>query len=303
MRRKTKVILFTSFLLLIFCGAVFSQTRSKRPVNIQSKVRMVISGKSRTYYPLPFEKPATINLKGPAKLKIVTRARFKPGEKNNLDYSIKYQVDGGKIEETGFTGVERSRYAVYRKGIYGIPGDKEEIIIEVGLGYHTINVFRGEKDINIAARFRYSKMKAKKRSWISLTPDHPNEPVDLVTREEMSHYYRFSEQKPLRFDIIGPTQVRVLTRPEIDYKMKGRIIYRVQVKDGKNLLNNYMLSTVKSEVTGYLKNGKLIPGKAREIVINVPSGRHRYEICPLDKDKHTLLAKLLFPKSDVKLEE
>ena len=43
--------------------------------------------------------------------------------------------------------------------------------------------------------------------------------------------------------------------------------------------------------------------KAREIVIDIPAGKHMIEIYPLDEDKNTLLGKLLFPKKDVKLKE
>ncbi len=45
------------------------------------------------------------------------------------------------------------------------------------------------------------------------------------------------------------------------------------------------------------------PGKAKEILITVPGGTHVYEILPLDKDKDSILGKVLFPKKDVKLKE
>jgi hypothetical protein len=38
-------------------------------------------------------------------------------------------------------------------------------------------------------------------------------------------------------------------------------------------------------------------------VIFVPEGKHVYEIIPLDKDKSSLLGRLLIPKKDVKLEK
>ena len=131
----------------------------------------------------------------------------------------------------------------------------------------------------------------------------PNEPVDLVTHENVVHYYRFSQKKPLKIRINGPTTMRVLTRFENHYDMKGRIDYRVQVKEDGKVIHTYLLSSVYSEVTNYKKNGRLVPGKAREFYIRVPSGRHNYTIVPLDKDKNTILARVLIPKKDVKLEE
>jgi len=85
--------------------------------------------------------------------------------------------------------------------------------------------------------------------------------------------------------------------------MKGVINYRLQVKEDKSVKNTYMLNCIGSDVTTYKKTNGKVPGKANEIVINVPDGTHLYEIVPLDKDKNTVLARILFPKQDVKLEE
>jgi len=83
--------------------------------------------------------------------------------------------------------------------------------------------------------------------------------------------------------------------------MKGKINYRIEVKEDKKLINTYMLCSDRSDVTHYKKDEKKTPGKANEIVINVPSGTHSYELMPLDN--YTVLARILFPKKDIKLEE
>ena len=102
--------------------------------------------------------------------------------------------------------------------------------------------------------------------------------------------------------MIGPTELRVFTRIENHYQMRGRIHYRIQVKSQEKVVNTYQLSSVRSEVTTYENNKKLIPGKAREFVIDVPDGRHTFEIAPLDKDKGTVLGRMLIPEKSVGLE-
>jgi hypothetical protein len=82
--------------------------------------------------------------------------------------------------------------------------------------------------------------------------------------------------------------------------MKGKLNYRVEVKEDNKLKNTYMLSSDRSDITKYKKDGKRTPGKANEIVINVPSGTHTYEISALDKC--SVLGRILFPKKDIKLE-
>ncbi len=95
--------------------------------------------------------------------------------------------------------------------------------------------------------------------------------------------------------------MRVLTRIENHYQMKGRIHYRVQVKENNNIISTYQLSSQRSEIAVYKYDNELIPGKACEFVIDIPKGRHIYEISPLDRDKNSLLGRCLLPKKDVKL--
>jgi hypothetical protein len=184
-----------------------------------------------------------------------------------------------------------------------VPGIGRNIILELGLGEHTIELWCGTKTPEVAARYLFTKTKERKIEWVTLSPMYPKEPVDLVSRENVIHYFRFSQNKPLRVKINGPTILRVLNRMENHYYMKGRINYRLQVKEDGEVKHTYLLSSVRSEITSYKKEGTKIPGKAKEIDINVPGGTHIYEIIPLDKDKKTILGRILFPKNDIKLEE
>jgi hypothetical protein len=126
----------------------------------------------------------------------------------------------------------------------------------------------------------------------------PSEPVDLVTKEEIVKYYRFSATNPLKIEVTGPTKLQLLSRFENHFQMKGAILYRLQIKEKGKVLNTYQLSNRTSGITVYKNNEKLIPGKASEIMINVPKGTHIYEIIPLDQDKNTLLGRVLIPKKD-----
>ena len=85
--------------------------------------------------------------------------------------------------------------------------------------------------------------------------------------------------------------------------MKGMINYRLQVKEDGVIKNTYLFCSARSDVTSYKKEGNKIPGKAKEIAINVPRGTHTYEIIPLDEDKKTILGRVLFQKKDIKIEE
>ena len=300
--KKISLILL---MLFPFYTALMAQStasyRYLKPTNFTKKVNTIVSDKSRNYYSLNNEKSSIINIQGPGKLRVITRGRFIPGESDKISYKIKYAIDGGEQKVVKISDVRRSDEAIYLNETLGVPGYLKDFEIELGRGYHNIEFKLMNDNIPVAARYNFLPTKAKKQEWIAFCPLRPSEPVDLISRESTVNYYRFSMEKPLKVEINGPTELRVLTRIENHYQMKGRIHYRVQVKENNNVKSTYQLSSRRSEVAVYKDHTELIPGKACEFVIDVPKGRHVFEISPLDKDKSTLLGRFLLPKKDVKL--
>jgi hypothetical protein len=82
--------------------------------------------------------------------------------------------------------------------------------------------------------------------------------------------------------------------------MRGKINYRLQLKNQGKVINTFQLSSRRSEVANYKSEKDLVPGKASEFVIDVPAGKQSYEIVPLDKDKATILGRMMIVKKDVK---
>jgi hypothetical protein len=296
---------FVIFSLLISFSLVFASPNTKvlKPRNAKSKTTIVISGKSRIYYPFMVEGPTVVSVKGPGLLKIITRAQFNSQTSKAFNYTISYSVNGDRKAEVDFKNVGRDSKARFKDESLGFPGTGEKIVIELNRGDNTIELWCQTERPKIFVRFLFNEIKEKKIDWISLSPSFPNDPVSLVTNEEVATYYRFSLKKPLKIKITGPTTLRIFNRVENHYQMKGRIDYRLQVKEDGKVKNTYQLSSIRSDVTVYKKNCGRTPGKAKEILITVPGGTHVYEILPLDKDKDSILGKVLFPKKDIKLKE
>ncbi|NOX48670.1 MAG: hypothetical protein GXO89_17010 [Chlorobi bacterium] len=302
-----KKILIAVLVLFAMYSGLLAQSEKKtqylKPTNFQKRVTHVISEKSRNYYSLSNEKASVISVRGPGILRVISRGRFVPGGKDNIKYEIQYSINGGEQQNVKENYVGPSKKATYLNGSLGIPGELRDFEIELGRGTHTLDFKLKEKTPPVAARYIFRPTKAKKQDWIAFSPVRPTEPIDLITKEQIVKYYRFSLEKPLKTEINGPTELRVLTRMENHYQMKGRIHYRLQVKEKDKVINTYQLSSRRSEVTTYKNNKELIPGKACEFVINVPKGRHTYEIFPLDKGKSKILGRFLIPEKDVKLEK
>lgn len=295
---STLLVFFFSILLL---GAD-KEKKTIKPDNPSNPVTTIIAGKERLYYSLSNKNAAFISVKGAGEFKIVTRARFTNSDPDDINYIIGYRVDGGKKNKIEFSGIKRSLKAVYKNQSLGIPGDEGIISFKLGEGEHNIKVWLEASDPKVAARFIFTQKKTKKKSWVSLTPTSNNEPVNLISNEDEILYYRFTDEKPVKFKITGPTKLKFLLRIENDYSMKGRTDYRIQIKEDSKIKNTYQLSSVRSQTAKYLHENSKIPGKANEIVIDVPKGSHTYQINLLDKNKCSLLCRILFPKKDIKNE-
>ena len=301
--KMIKLTLLLLFLLITcYSDTAFSQTKALKPLNSKNTLVVSESGNHKTYYKLQQKEPSILLVKGPGILQVLTRLIIKTENTDNF-YSLYYKIDGGAPQKVNYSNIQKSNKDKFLSNSSGSPGITKIIEIELGPGEHSLEFKSGKETPVVAARYLFKKTKEKKVNWVLLSPSPPNEPVDLVTRENVIHYYRFSQKKPLKIKINGPTTLRILTRFENHYDMKGRIDYRIQLKENTKIIHTYLLSSTYSEVTTYKTNLKLVPGKANEFFIQVPSGSHNYTVIPMDKDKSTILARVLFPKKDVKLED
>ena len=298
----------TSILIAIaIVGSLLAEpghaARKKRvvlsPKQAGQGIAIVVGEKTRVYHPLSLEKPSVVEVKGPGDLRILTRARFDARTTGDLAYRLLYTIDGAEQHAVDIEGVERAPDARYKDIPSATPGDAEELTLSIGRGQHAVEVRLRDSVPNVAARFLFTPRKQKKTKWVALCPLPPLEPVDLYAGEETMHCYRFSAEKPLKVEIIGPTELRIVTRVENSFAMKGRANYRIQVRHNGEVMQSFQLSSKRSETAAYKSNPKLVPGKAREIVFTVPKGKQRYEIAPLDR--HTILGQVLFPQKDAKL--
>lgn len=299
-----KINKLTSLILVILIFSVLCfpapKTKVLVPKNANTPILINISGKSLTYYPILFDDASVFSVRGPGKLKIITRRHLDSQNENKSGYILFYRINGGKKIEVDFNNVKPDGKAYFENFSSGYPSIGENINIELTRGENTIEISNSSNKAKVYVRVLYTKIKEKKIDWISLSPVYPNYPVSLVTNEDVVTYYRYSSDKPLKIQVAGPTTLRILNRIEFDFKMKGKVNYRIEVREDKKLKNTYMLCSDRSDVTSYKKDVKKTPGRANEIVIAVPSGTHTYEIVSLDK--YTTLAKILFPKKDIKLE-
>jgi hypothetical protein len=291
--------------MLLIDISLLAQAKEK-PINLKpekpgKRVSVLISGKTQHYYQLTNGNATTIMVEGPGKLRVFTRGSFLKKKGSSLSYKLMYSINGSAQKTVKENGVERSKEALFADTANGVPAELKSFEISLGRGSHAIEITLTDSKIPVYARFSFIKSNSKKKDWVAFSPKNPAEPVDLVTKEEVVNYYRFTAEKPMVVEATGPAELLVLTRIENHYQMKGRINYRIQVKENTNVVNTFQLSSIRSEVTVYKNDQKLVPGKACEFMIKVPKGKHTFTILPLDQDKPNILGRILIPKKNVKL--
>jgi hypothetical protein len=296
---SVRPLLFILLLLSVGSVALAAKRVEVKPKASAGSVEIVSMGKTRTYYTLSAERWTVVDVKGPGVLRVLSRVQFTSPEREELDYSIIYRIDGSEEKSFDVEEALRSANARYKDGTVGNPGAPENLTFTISRGYHTVEFRLARPSPPVSVRFLLTPHKQRKTRWVQLAPLSPCEPVDLFAGEATAHYYRFSAEKPLRIDLIGPTDIRIMTRVENTFDMKGRANYRLQIRERGNVLQTFQLSSQRSETTTYRNNQKLVPGKAREIVFRVPKGRHQYEISGLDRG--TLLGQIMFPQKDARL--
>jgi len=295
---KKTIYISLVFILIASLSFAGSKTKIIKPKNYNKKVTVLISGKKRTYYEVSDEKYTILQVRGPGKLRILTRAVIKKNE-DKVNYKLIYKLNGLDEQIAEFNNVSKSVKSSFKNSSYSYPGMRKDIELTLKRGENSIQLRVLNSGLRVVTRIIFEPRKVEKENWISYSPASANEVVELITKEEISYYYRFSKKQPLKIKIIGPTELRILTRFENNYKMKGRINYRIQVASDNNVLNTFLLSSKRSVITYYKDSPELLPGKAREIYIKVDEGIHTFLIYPLDEDKGTVLGKVLFPEKDI----
>jgi len=282
-----------SGLLFFLCGVEL--------LGAQQTVPIFVSGHDRAYEALSSEASHLMTVRGPGELRLVTRARFLPSTANGLSYSLRVRVDGGAEQEVLYENVERSRTAMFRDGTLGVPGRLMDYVLPLRRGYHNIEISSGPDSPPILFRTLFKPIRERRRQWVALTPLGEPSLVELVVRESLVSYYRNPPGKPFEVEVIGPTELRVFTRVDCTPEMRGRIHYRLQVRENERVINTFQLSSRRSEVAVYRAFDALVPSRATEIVIPIPPGHHRLQISPMDPDKSTVLSRFLLPKDDLAL--
>lgn len=146
-----------------------------------------------------------------------------------------------------------------------------------------------------ASKSKTQKAHAKAAGhWVKLVPVSYTAVEEIFTKNKIStSYYEATKSKPVKIEINGPKKIKVLLRLGFNCKMKGKIDYRVTIREDNNIKNTYQISAQNSTQSVFKNIKDLTPGMANFIYIDVPSGAHSYEIYPVGHNSPRLFCRIL----------
>lgn len=115
-----------------------------------------------------------------------------------------------------------------------------------------------------------------KLKWVSLRPLGSRSYVELQGKDKTYKYYPATSEQTVLVEVVGPRKLRIATRLGFTPGMVGRTSYRVQVLEEGEVIKVYSTSTEKSSLT--FVSSMTLPGKKRYFQLEVPKGKHRYEL-------------------------
>lgn len=270
-----------------------------KPTTFDVSTKLVIAGKSRTYFVLDKDNQITVDVEGPSQLKVMSRLELK-NETATPDYTINVVMEEGKKPRAIHHTSKISEKADLSDKSAGMIGVLRAKVIDVPSGKHSIVLSLPEGSTDKV----YVRLSQKTNEFtggtavVAMTPFEYTTAVDLVTNETAYTYYRIGSADRAALKLVGPATLKVLSRIEFGPDMQGSQRWRVQVLEDGNVKRSYSLAAGTSDVIQYRTPEKLVPSRAETFFVEVPAGEHVYEF-RIPDDRRTSLLRFLMPTDEL----
>ncbi|MFH1841880.1 MAG: hypothetical protein ABIF77_01620 [bacterium] len=273
--------------------------RSLRKIDDTGSVALRSAGQEFNYCLLVGETPTTFEIRGPRRLKIISRYLFGPDDPPEQVYTVRVLSDGKEILRKAFTGREKPELQVAGEN-GGSVSTLHRCYVEVGTGLHTIQVF-GETagDGRIAARF-FRQTQARDVPTTTFAPESFANIYSLhFASGAQSTYYHFDADQPLVFMVNGPTTLTLYTRLDFDHTMNGSQSYSLEVSCDNEVWQTFHYHTDKLSSAHYLERQDILPGERKSMRIPVTKGSHRFTIQCVRPSGCGISAQIRIPLADI----
>jgi len=272
--------------------------KSLRAQDQAGEVCIRVGAQDFDYLLIDPEEPARFRVRGPKRLKIVSRYLFGSEDADNTRYVLRVYLDGreevvkalrGKIKDnTGLCG-RRGQVSALRRTYLNVP-----------TGLHDVEIVGDTRASGRIAARVFRETRSKGPRLVSFSPESFDGVYELqFASGSLSTYYHFSEDQPLRFRVIGPSTLQIDTRLDFTAGMSGAQPYELLVvQDGKDL-SRFFYHSQKLSGAAYVERPDILPGQRKRMRLTVPKGAHDYEIHCVGPENCGVAVKIRIPEADL----
>ena len=259
-------------------------------------VLVKVEGDARVYFRATPEQPLVVPLRGPARLRVVSRAELLPGTEQPVGYRVRVSTGRKRLEQQTVQTV-RSADATLGRRAPGL-GQSRQMIVQVPQGDHALRISVSGTPA-VLLRLLRAEPAARREEMVALTPFDAPRSVSLKEYEKLLPYYSALPGRPVRYRVVGPTTLDVMTRLDFDLTMRGTQSYRLAISDDGAAVREVEYRTTKALTAIYPDLSDHVPGKFRRLRLPIGKGVHVISIALVRPKQGSVEVRALIPQPAV----
>jgi hypothetical protein len=294
---KTVVVL--GVLLLVLAAPAEAAWRSLKPESGVGPICLSVKKQKFQYTRLDATEPMLLEVRGPRRVKIISRYLFGPDDPDTGSYTLRVLMDGEEVLRHNYNSGALAGVTRCEEG--GDVAALRRSTLRVPTGIHHLQIFADPEGSGRVAARAYREVKRKKAKDVAYAPEQYRALTQLqFASGTISTYYHFDADTPLGFAVTGPTTLKVYTRLDFDHTMNGDQNYSLQLlRDGESV-NTYHYHASKLSAAAYIERPEILPGDRKLLRVPVPRGRHQFELRCVRPEACGIAAQIRIPEADVK---
>lgn len=257
-----------------FKATVSGKYKNLKPIETTGRKTEMIIGSKRRYYTLSKKKRTLVVTDGPGKLYVY--ARLKTNKSNKM--AIKYVRDQKLVKTLVRDSLKSISSALYTsKEKTDRLSKLQKFVLKIPAGKHEFEFFESNKYSSTDVYFEYIRELPKKWKDVSL-PTEKTVQLKSVKTQKPRDYYRVDNEKTISIEVMGPTQIRIMSRVEFEYHMHSNVQATLMVYEGDKQVKAFKFSSKRSKKMEYVSDDDHIPGTLNKMYLEVPEGKHTYKL-------------------------
>jgi len=305
--RKTSSPILPVFWILLVClvmmapsGPAQAKTRwiEVSPQEGISEVCLDGDGQQFQYEVVEDSTPLVFSINGPRKIKFVSRYLFAEGDPATPNFSVTILVDGTEAVRKTFRAKAHGSVEVCQAETPA--STLRRVLLDLPKGKHEVMILAEADGSGQVCGRLFRETRKKSTGTVPFQPQQYGSVAKLQFESgRLSTYYHFDHGNPLAFELTGPTELKVYTRLDFDKTMNGDQAYGLEVWRDGELWHTFQFHTTKLSSATYLDRPDILPGARQQFKIDVPRGKHSYEVRCLRPTRCGATARIRIPKKDL----